>query len=47
MIVMNHAGHSMMRKFPEVFNQDVINIINFIDYWDQHSVAAQKLLSQA
>jgi 2-hydroxy-6-oxonona-2,4-dienedioate hydrolase len=44
MIVMNHAGHYMMREFPDVFNQD---IINFIEYWDHHPAAPRKLSSRA
>jgi 2-hydroxy-6-oxonona-2,4-dienedioate hydrolase len=31
LIVLNNAGHYMYREYPELFNED---ITNFIDYWD-------------
>jgi pimeloyl-ACP methyl ester carboxylesterase len=37
MIVIDNAGHFMYREYPALFNQD---IINFIDYWDHHPVEA-------
>src|SRR6266481_1570568 len=33
MIIQNNAGHFMYREYPEQFNQD---LNEFIDYWKQH-----------
>jgi pimeloyl-ACP methyl ester carboxylesterase len=32
MILVTKAGHSHFREYPEEFNQ---NILNFIEYWDK------------
>jgi pimeloyl-ACP methyl ester carboxylesterase len=36
MIIANHAGHFHYREYPEEFNQ---NVINFIDYWGRQPAA--------
>ena len=37
MITVNNAGHFHFREYPEEFNY---NVINFIDYWEKHPVAS-------
>ncbi|MEW5984554.1 MAG: alpha/beta hydrolase [Acidobacteriota bacterium] len=37
MIIANHAGHFHYREYPEEWNR---NVINFLDYWNPRPVAA-------
>jgi 2-hydroxy-6-oxonona-2,4-dienedioate hydrolase len=36
MLIANHAGHFHYREYPEEFNQ---NLVNFIDYWGRQPAA--------
>ena len=42
MIIANHAGHFHYREYPEEFNQ---NVINFIDYWGRQPAATKATAS--
>ena len=42
MIIANHAGHFHYREYPEEFNQ---NIVNFIDYWGRQPAATKATAS--
>lgn len=42
MIIANHAGHFHYREYPEEFNQ---NVINFIDYWGRQPAALKATAS--
>jgi hypothetical protein len=40
MIILNNGGHFMYREYPQQFNQD---LINFIDFWEHHPTGSPKI----